>query len=316
MELDNSGFFEMTRRGLSIKESNEIAWQRQRKIYAKVAAAKKEIMEYGEDMPGYKHYEKILEEEEFTSPVRHGRISLSEVNMDDVKKKAIIDLLAAPISIIPIVGGLSSLILSWVIGSSLLALGGICGVVVGSAIFAHRLIFGVEEITKNAYEQIQKQAKEKRDTELDNLDQLLRQDKDARPEQCLRELRVLYEILQKESSHAITGKEILQNFERMFEACVKKIQKSDDLWRSSRGLHNSAKKKLLEERENIVDELVQTTEYLSTVVRQTKEIKTVKENSELSELTRELEKTLTVARRTEERLLNFNGPNYDSKEFE
>jgi hypothetical protein len=254
---------------------------------------------------------------EFTNSYKTSKISSGELNMDEIKKKTIIDLLAAPITIIPLVGGISSLILSWVAGSSLLALGGIVSVVVGSAIFANRVIFGLEEITKNAYEELQEQKRKERNEILDQLDLKLRQDKDARPEQCLRELRILHDLLKKESENNIVcGDDILKNFEQMFNLCVLKIQKSDDLWRASRNIHNSAKKKLLEERENLVDEVVQTTENLSNIVRQTKEIKQTKEKSELSELQRELEKTLIVARKTEERMSKLDSPNYDLKEFE
>lgn len=292
-------------------------------IAAKVAAHKKEMMEWGEERNTEIIHNAIMdvieedEENRFTNPSKSGKLHFGELHMDEIKKKAIIDLLAAPITIIPLVGGISSLILSWVAGSSLLALGGIVGIVVGGAIFSSRLIFGLEEITKNAYERLQEQRKKETEESLDQLDQLLRQDKDARPEQCLRELRLLYDLLKDESKNNIAcGDDILKNFEQMFEACVQRIKKSDDLWRASRNIHNSAKKKLLEERENIVDEVVQVTEHLSSVVRQTKEIKQTKEKSELSELQKELEKTLTVARRTEERISKLDSPNYDVKEFE
>ena len=254
---------------------------------------------------------------QFTNEIKYGRINFEDIMENDIKKKAIIDLLLAPISFIPIMGGLSTLIIAWAIGSVLGMTMALCSAVVGSAIFVNRLVFGLEDITKNAYEQLLKQKKLQRNKFLDELDKALRDDRDARPEQCLRELRVLHELLVKEAEGDIVcGSEILTNFESMFEVCIKKIEKTDQLWRSAKGLHNTAKKKFLEERENLVKELMETTEHLSSVVKQTKDIKEIKEDSDLAQMTKELERSLHVARKTEEQMANFkNGSNYDPKEF-
>lgn len=262
-------------------------------------------------------------EPEFTSSSSDSTIDLNRLHTigeggmeSEIRKKVLVDLFASPISLVPIVGGLTALMASWVFGSITAAFFALCTTIVGGAIFATRLIYGLESITKAAFEALQKQRETERNQILDALDESLRKDKDPRPEQCLRELRVLHNMLRTESDSTACGGDILETFEQMFDVCLKKIKKTDDLWRSSRNLHQTSKQKFLDEREEIVKELIETTEHLSGVVRKAKDISEIKTDTELSQMSKELEQNLTVARRTQERLSNLGRSDYDTKEFE
>jgi hypothetical protein len=208
---------------------------------------------------------------EFTKYNSDGKIDLSQLNIsggtmqNEVRKKVLLDLFVSPLSLGPIVVGLTTLMASWVFGSVTTAFLGLCAVIIGVGLFTTRLIYGIDEITKAAYESLQKQREDERNKILDALDEALRKDRDPRPEQCLRELRVLHDMLKSESHNTVCGTEILTNFEMMFDVCLKKIQRTDDLWRSSRNLHQTAKQKFIDEREEIVKELLETTEHLSGI---------------------------------------------------
>jgi hypothetical protein len=65
--------------------------------------------------------------------------------MDPVKRKIYLDLFAAPVTLVPLVGGLTALMAAWALGGhGLLTFLGISSVLAGIGMFASRLIFGLE----------------------------------------------------------------------------------------------------------------------------------------------------------------------------
>jgi hypothetical protein len=237
---------------------------------------------------------------------------------NEVNRKILVDLFGRPASFIPIVAGLSVLIVSWAAGSLGLAAAGFFSTIIGLGVFASRLIWGLDKIVAEAQQQVLQKTEEEKNKILDELEKKLKEDRDPRPEKCLQELRSLHTLLREasKSNNAWVGP-VVDDFERLFEICVKQIKKTDDLWRSSRTMNGVAGKTLKKERERIVQEIEATTLQLTQTIEQFK-VQTAKngDDAELADAREELKRTIEVAKKVDQRLADLGKKDYDLKEFE
>jgi hypothetical protein len=241
--------------------------------------------------------------------------------MDDVRKKVLLDLFVSPWTVLPVVGGLSAWMLSWAVdGNSLLNLTGLAGVLGGAGMLATRIIFGLENITQNAFTYLHEQKRAEQEAALDTLDQRLSLDRDDRTQESLRELRQIYRIFQEKGQQGkITGSshQLLDRVERLFRACVQRLEQSYELWKSAQALSGEARRALLAERDEIVDEVVVTVRHLGKSVEQFYTLHDQESESELATLRDELEETLRVAQRAEQRMASLGKSlDYEPSEFE
>lgn len=235
---------------------------------------------------------------------------------DEIKNRVLLDLFATPSTMVPFFGGLTMLILAWVMGWGIMLGASVISTCLGVGIFLTKFIFGLDKITQAAYQYEIDKKEQQLNKELDELDSKLRQDRDPRPENCLRRLRVLNKKVRDRLKINPVGSELIENFDRLFQICISKIKETDEMWRDSRNLGDSTKKKVMREREKIVEEIEDVTSQLDHTVEQFQVIEIKKNDGEISELRKELEQTLLVAKKTEERLANLNSKSYDPKEFE
>lgn len=235
---------------------------------------------------------------------------------ETIRNKVLLDLFATPETLLPFVGGISMLIVSWAMGWQMMLGASFMSACLGVGVFLTKFIFGLDRITQAAYQYEIDKKEQELNRVLDELDTKLRQDRDPRPENCLRRLRVLNKKVRDRSKINPVGAELLENFDRLFQICISKIKETDEMWRDSRNLGESSKKKVMREREKIVEEIEDVTSQLDHTVEQFQVIEVKKNDGEISELRRELEQTLLVAKKTEERLANLNSKSYDPKEFE
>ena len=235
---------------------------------------------------------------------------------NEITKKILVDLFARPFILLPVVGGLTAVIFSWMVGSAVLAIAGVASVLAGLGIFATRAIFGLDKMAKKAQEQYLQQIEEEKNETLDELERRLKQDRDPRPEKCLRDLRALHELLTEaqKSNNTWVG-QVKDDFDRLFEICVKQIEKTDQLWRASRKMRGMTKKKFKQEREKIVEEIEKTTAHLATAIQHFQIVST-DGNNELAEARSELEQTIEISKRVGQRLANLDNKGYDPKDFE
>ncbi len=242
--------------------------------------------------------------------------------MDEVKRKVMIDLFASPGTLAPIVLGLTSLMYSWAVGGDPAANAiGIMGLLGGAGYFASRLVLGLEGMTKRAYEAIAEHHRTKRNESLDELERQLHGDQDQRTETCLRNLRNLYDTFQQSclEGHVVsTHHQLLSQAEQIFNASVQQLERSLELFQISQKLTGKSQTDILSERERVIEEVMETQAHLSTTIEQFQAFATRRSQSELSELRQELDETLRVAQRTEERMAHIGQPNrtYDESEFE
>jgi len=233
-----------------------------------------------------------------------------------------IDLFASPGTLAPIVLGLTSLMYSWAVGGDPAANAiGIMGVLGGAGYFASRLVLGLEGMTKRAYEAIAEHHRTKRSESLDELERQLHGDQDQRTETCLRHLRNLYDTFQQSclEGHVVaTHHQLLSQAEQIFNASVQQLERSLELYQISQKLTGKSRTDILSERERVIEEVMETQAHLSVTIEQFQAFATRRSQSELSELRQELDETLRVAQRTEERMAEIGQRNrtYDESEFE
>jgi len=225
--------------------------------------------------------------------------------MDEVKRKVYLDLFASPYSLIPMAGGLTSLMAGWAVGGEqTLMLAGMAGVLAGIGITASRLIWGIEDITEKAYEyQVDKQQKDQ-EQHLDDLDAKLTKDRDPRTQTCLRELRLLYGNLKEAAAKGkISGAsyEVLEGVGKVFDECVKQLEHAHSLWETARKMQGPARNDMMQQRGELIQDVVLTVVHVGQMVESHFSETTKKNKSELGKVRRELNESIEAARRAEER---------------
>lgn len=211
--------------------------------------------------------------------------------------------------------------LSWAIdGNTLLNLGGLVGLLGGVGFLATRLIFGLERITEKAFQYLNDQRREVQEQALDSLASRLRGDEDPRTQTYLRHLRDLYTNYQEDiRSGKVAGaaRTVQEQVEKLFQAAVKHLEHSYHLWIAAGRMSGNARLALLDERERVVQEVQDTVEHLSRTIEQFHSFRVKESEVELARLRAELDETMQVARRAEERLESLGKQNtYDLREFD
>lgn len=241
--------------------------------------------------------------------------------MDKVQKKVLLDLFASPWSIIPIAGGLSAWMISWAVdGSTALNLGGLIGVLGGAGVMATRLIFGLEKITQDAFNYLTNQQHEDQENELDQLKWKLVGDDDPKTETYLTELRRLYGGFKQdveEGKTKVGARPVLDQVHKLFHAAVKHLEHSYELWTRAKELSGDARESILAERRRVIDEVRDTIEHLGKNLEHFHTVRSRESESELSQLRKELDATMRVAQKAEQRVNALDqSSEFDAKEFE
>ena len=224
---------------------------------------------------------------------------------DAVRRKVLLDIFAAPSTLLPIAGGLTVLMASWASGGSVtLNFAGIAGVLGGFGILASRLILGLDKLTQDAYDFIVDRQRSDQEAALERLDDQLVKDRDSRTQNCLRELRHLYSRLKtKVDSGRITpgAYDVIEGIDNMFRACVKQLGHSLELWETAKTMRGPARETILQQRNELVEEICATVVHLGNTVEQFHLVTTQKNRDDLARLRSELDESLEIARRVEER---------------
>lgn len=241
--------------------------------------------------------------------------------MDKVRQKVLLDLFASPWSVIPIAAGLSAWMVSWAIdGNAALNLVGLGGLVGGVGVMATRLIFGLEQITEDAFHFLTEQQKLEQERELDELTRQLSNDDDPNTQAYLSDLRSLYSSFVEdieEGKMKVGTRPVLEQVQKLFHAAVKHLEYSYDLYRRASELNGSARNKLMEERRKVISEVGLTIDHLGTTIQQFHTFRLNSSETELSKLRQELDATMQVAKKAEERVSNLGkNTQYDTREFE
>ena len=230
--------------------------------------------------------------------------------MQDVNKKVLLDLFAAPSTVLPAAFGITGLLAGWALSSATIAMIGILGVVAGVGMLATRLIFGLDKITNRAYQTLVEKEEERIHADLDALDQDLTKDGDPRTQESLRELRQLYDEFHKDirdgKTSGPTG-HVVEKVEQVFQACIEQLKRSYEMYTSSHSMLRRARQLREDERDEVIMEVRKTVTHLGKVINEFHSMQKGKGTSNLQSLRKELETTMKVAKDTESRMDDILG---------
>lgn len=241
--------------------------------------------------------------------------------MEEVRRKVLLDLFASPVTLLPVVGGLTALMISWAMGGvGLLTFGGIAGVLGGIGMFASRMVFGLDKLTQRAYDYTVEKQQKHQMAMLMELDRKLQSDRDHRTHNLLRQLWHIYQGLQKDikaGKISVAAHPVLESVDEMFTVCTRHLEESYDLWERAERVGGAARQNTLAQREELIREVAESVMHLEETLSKLQTVATNKNKSELAKLRAQLEENIEVAKRAEERAGNLvDAKNYDPSEFE
>ena len=102
---------------------------------------------------------------------------------------------------------------------------------------------------------------------------------------------------------------------QVFGVAIEQLRETFRLWELSESVVGDERDKILAQREIILAEVVTTSEQLRSVVTQFQELTREDLTADLSTLGAELEATMRVARRTEERIRELDHPTTNTESF-
>ena len=226
--------------------------------------------------------------------------------MNQVRNRVLREIFLAPSVVLPVVAGVSSLLLSWAAdGVSWLTLAGLAGVLGGIGWMGTRAIFKTESITAETIQKLKEQEIAAEQARLDQLDRLLSQDQDDRDQDLLRTLRVQraqFQQLASQPGVVIRSQEILAQFEELYRASVNNLYESYRLLVQSKSLGANERRIMLHERERLLNEIQVSVDFSFTALEQYRSFTKKTVGTDLSRLRDELDESIKIAKRTEERL--------------
>ncbi|MEM7473935.1 MAG: hypothetical protein AAF483_03025 [Planctomycetota bacterium] len=226
--------------------------------------------------------------------------------MDPVKRKVISELFFAPSVVLPLVGGVSAGILSWASAGNVYLTGAaVAGILGGVGWMLTRMVFNVEDITERALAVEAKKNRDQEEAQLDELARKLRTDRDHRTQDyltLLRSLREEFEEAAEKPGGRYRAAKMSQQITQVLSAAAEQLEQSYKLWDLSQNLVGDARDKILDNREQVLTEVQETVDRLSAAAKQIKTVIASDNQVDLASMREELEATMIIAKRTEERM--------------
>lgn len=221
--------------------------------------------------------------------------------------------------LLPLVGGIASGVASWFTGGNVyLTSMAIVGVVGSAAWMLTRTFLNVEDLTEQALTEQRQAARRAEDQQLDALAKQLRTDRDHRTKDSLNLLRSLrdeFEKLAERSGLELRSARFREQINQVLSAAVDQLRESYRLFERSEAVVGDARQQVVQQREVIVTEVVSTVDRVKKIVDQFRGISKAEQEADLNSLQKELDISLEVARRTEERMRELEKPNQVYEQF-
>ena len=232
----------------------------------------------------------------------------------NIAKRVVADIISSPMVVLPFMVGtaaFASLFALGLKGSAFLGaiLIGVGGVLGSGGMFLTKMILGRDERVKKIVEESRDKAKQDKLKQLDHFHHRLTMDGDSRTEDSMQDLRSLRQAfgqldkIAPDLNRAMID-EIRKRSEELFQQCVSSLEKSLQLWKTADSLASEkARKPILEQREKLVSEVIGTVEHMSQTLAAVQGITNKSDgDARLQQLRGELDQSLEVAKRVEQRV--------------
>ena len=232
----------------------------------------------------------------------------------NIAKRVVADIISSPMGVLPFMVGtaaFASLFALGLKGSAFLGamLIGVGGVLGSGGMFLTKMILGRDERVKKIVEESRDKAKQDKLKQLDHFHHRLTMDGDSRTEDSMQDLRSLRQAfgqldkIAPDLNRAMID-EIRKRSEELFQQCVSSLEKSLQLWKTADSLASEkARKPILEQREKLVSEVIGTVEHMSQTLAAVQGITNKSDgDARLQQLRGELDQSLEVAKRVEQRV--------------
>ena len=215
------------------------------------------------------------------------------------------------------VGGASAWLISWAVGgTAVLNIAGLALVLGGVGWLATRVIFLMEDVAAKILRDDAEKVIKVEEEKLDQLQFRLRSDRDYRTKDYLTLLRTCrseFEEFAKRPGIVIQSQEIVKQVRQLFWSATEQLEQSLKLHALAERLSGAEKKKIQEQRENTLEEIRESVEHMQSAVQHYQELMNKEQQSDLGSLRDELDASLRVAKRTEERMRELEGSiDYDT----
>lgn len=231
------------------------------------------------------------------------------------RQKFLLRLATSPITLVPAVGGLTAMLASWGLDlPGAVAFAGLASVLVAAGTFLTRIVTQDEANAKAALEEVEQEMEREREAALDDLERRLSSDNDPRDESLLRDLRALATALRSRdlwpaafSTH--TTVDIMSGVEQLFALCVSSLERELRLLQiAAKMTTDAARAPILARREQILADIGRSIEQLSRILTHLQGMHSEgSDSAELQRIQQELDQSLEIAARVEERMKTWQG---------
>lgn len=261
------------------------------------------------------------DDEEMCIEDSHDSVFLPErenMTAQEINNKALLDLLVGPVTTGLTTLGVSLLLISWAFGlSAIFPFLGLIAILAGVGVATTSFIFNYEEAVSQALKAIQEQARLVKEEELDQLDAFLvaaRGPQPDRDQSYLRELRTSYEHFLKDVEQGnlseFVSEDIIKQIKDLFDGCIKSLSYSYDLWTSANKVQGKTREDFLNDREAVIDEVGKSVDRFNETIIGIRNLNLKSKKGDLGKLRQQLDDSLEVARKTEQRMAELEGGSY------
>lgn len=215
-----------------------------------------------------------------------------------INKRVVNELLSHPATLVPVAGGGT-----WFFASLIFGLGGAfwgaAAIILGGTMAASRYILNYEGLAQKVLDDAEAEKAKEREQILDNLYNKLCQTKEARDENALERLRLIYDTFVDDISKGkytkVVNTATMKQIDELFHTCVGLLENSYDLWEDASHATNSVKKKIRSDRAIVLDRVDEAIEKFNTMVAQIRSTHISGSAEKLVKASRELQDKIEIA---------------------
>lgn len=243
------------------------------------------------------------------------------MNQKRLRQKVLLNLASSPVTLIPLLLGVTVLLGLWTFGinSVLAAVIGVGALLTGVGTFFTRLFVGDSRVAEKSIADLRREHEQERIDELDELDKQLTKDRDSRTQKMLRDLRSLVKTF-KDNSHndnlnTSSLLDITTGVEELFEEGVKMLRKSLEFSRTARDFNDkSTREAILQRREEVLTDVGKSIDQLGKLLTDIQEMD-VQDRSQQDRIRQELRDSFDIAKRVRERMSDLLGDDDKEKAY-